>query len=233
MILFSQYGSVLAESSRSNLRVSAQLILTRLQDELLFTMEFGHELNDDLSDSYAPLSGWDYDTTPATLIINEIAIDASRGDDSRNIIRRELSSCADSSTTSNPVAINNVIYFIEDIPGSDYDRLVKRVITPDYDICSVDLNSGEPCSPTTNSCRGNAKQTTCPEVNVGTGGCVQADSILSDNVISFDVIYYTQDNVVTNFPSAANRVDVTLSLGDKIFGKNIEVEARHGIRKVN
>ncbi len=89
-----------------------QTLLINLQDELLFTIAYGEGLNTDLSDAYAPTGGWSYDTTPQTLVINEIALDSTRRDESRNIVRQRTNNCETSPVTANGVAINNVIYFV-------------------------------------------------------------------------------------------------------------------------
>ncbi len=232
-ILFSQYGSLMAESKRANLRTSGQALLTALQDELLFTIEYGQNLNPDLTDDFAPNDGWTYNTNPDTLIINEIALDAARADSNRSIIRQRLSSCETSQITDNPVAINNVIYFTEDNPGSLYKNLYKRTVTPTYNTCSVDRSTGNPCTPETSTCLPNAKETTCPLASVGTGNCTKKDSILSQNVLDLSIKYFELNNVETQFPSAAEKIEVTLVLGDKIFGRDIQVEVNHTIRKIN
>ncbi|MEM6997530.1 MAG: hypothetical protein AAF413_01325 [Patescibacteria group bacterium] len=242
-VLFNQYGSVLAESARADLRSSGQALLTNLQDELLFTIEYGQGLDVYLSDPYVPQTAeyqtgpsvyeWTYDTTPQTLIIYEVALDSARADDDRNIIRRRLNPCATSAVSSNTAAINNIIYFVEDGPDSRYQRLVKRVITPTYDLCSIDRSTGDPCQPATSTCLGLAKQTTCPEANVGTGSCVRSDSVLSENVLDFEIDYFASNNVPTTSPSAAEKIEITLTLGDNVYGRDVEVEVKHAIRKIN
>lgn len=232
-ILFTQYGSVLAESSRANLRASGQALLTTMQDELLFTIEYGHTLQENLSDPNDPSGGWTYDTDPDTLIIHEIALDGTRADDNRNIIRRRVSNCESSTITSNPVALNTIIYFIEPIANSQFSRLVKRTITPEYNTCSIDRTTGDPCTPTTSTCFDNAKETTCPEGVVGTGSCSRADSILSEKVLDFSVRYFAVNNVETNFPSAGQKIEVSLTLGDNVYGRDVEVEVNHTVRKIN
>ena len=232
-ILFSQYASVLAESTRSNLRSTGQALLTSLQDELLFTIEYGHTLHEDSTDDHEPSGGWDYDTDPQTLIIHEIALDASRADSNRNIIRERLNDCASSDITDNPVAINNIIYFTEAITGSSYRRLTKRTVVPTYNLCSIDRSTGEPCAPVTSTCFGNARQTSCPEADVGTGSCTRRDSILSENVIDFSLRYFADNNVETPYPSAADKIEVTLVLGDRVYGRDVEVTVNHTIRKIN
>lgn len=232
-ILFSQYGAVLAESSRANLRTSGQALLTALQDELLFTIEYGHDLQDDLTDPNGPSGGWTYDTDPDTLIIYEIALDAARADSQRSVIRQQLNPCATSSVNSNPVAINNIIYFTQDNNNDDYKSLVRRTVVPTYDLCSIDRSTGDPCQPTTATCLSNAKELSCPPLYVGSNGCTHSDNYLSQNVTDFSVTYYTIDNVVTPFPSAADKIEVNLTLADRVFGRNVEVDVNHTIRKIN
>lgn len=231
--LFTQYANSLAESSRTTLRANGQTILINLQDELLFTIAYGEGLEGRLNDPNEPSGGWNYDTNPDTLIINEIALDSTRRDDDRHIVRQRINNCESSSITSNPLAINNVIYFVEQIPNSDYSRFVKRTITPEYDYCSIDTVSGDPCTPESSTCRTNAKETSCPEGLVGTDNCSFEDSILSENVLDFEVVYFAENNVETSFPSDADKIELVLTLGDKIFGKAVEAEVKHTIRKIN
>ncbi len=231
--LFTQYTSVLAESARSNLRSSGQTLLINMQDELLFTIAFGEDMDVNLTDAYAPAGGWTYDTDPQTLIINEIALDSTRRDDDRHVIRQRLNNCEASSVTANPVAINNVIYFISDVPGKPYDTLTKRTLTPTYTTCGIDLVTGNPCTPTTATCRDIMKQTSCPEVGVGTGNCEVKDTILTENVIGIDIQYFAENNVPTPYPSNADKIEITLTLGDTVFGKEVKADVKHTIRKIN
>jgi len=231
--LFTQYTAVLAESARSNLRSGGQTLLINLQDELLFTIAYGEGLNSDLSDIYAPIGGWRYDTTPQTLIINEIALDSTRRDESRNIVRQRTNNCATSPVTSNAVAINNVIYFVQQGADDEFGSLVKRTITPTYSLCSIDRSSDTPCTPETATCFGNAKETSCPVANVGLGTCVTQDSLLSENIKDMSVEYFSENNIQTSFPSAADKIEITLTLGDTVYGRDVEAVVKHTIRKIN
>lgn len=231
--LFTYYTSTLAEAARSNLRVSGQSLLINLQDELLFTIAYGEELENTLVDDYAPTGGWSYDTTPQTLIINEVALDSTRRDDDRNIVRRETNNCETSAISANSVAINNVIYFVQNVAGSDYDALYKRTITPTYNLCGIDSVNGNPCSPETTTCLGNAKKTSCPIANVGTGSCEVADSMLTDKVEDLQIRYFAENNIETLIPSDADKIEVVLTLGDKVYGRNVSVDVKHTIRKIN
>jgi len=77
------------------------------------------------------------------------------------------------------------------------------------------------------------KETTCPEGLIGTNGCIKADSILSENVLSFQMKYFAEGNIETTIPSAADKIEIELLLGDKVFGKKVQTLIKHTIRKVN
>jgi hypothetical protein len=207
--------------------------LINLQDELLFTIAYGETIDPGLSDPYEPAGGWQYDSNPQTLIINEIALDSTRRDEDRHIVRQRINDCISSTVNSNPVAINDVIYFIEDNPNSNYDRLVKRTLTPTYNLCSIDSATGNPCAPVTGTCRGNAKETTCPDAYVGLGNCSGPDSVLSEDVIDMQIRYFAEDNIESAFPSDADKVEIVLTLGKKIYGRDVQAVVRHTIRKIN
>jgi hypothetical protein len=231
--LFTQYIAVLAESARSNLRSGGQTILINLQDELLFTIAYGEELNIDLDDPYEPTGGWLFSTSPQTLIINEIALDSTRRDESRNIVRQLTNPCESSPATANTVAINNVIYFIEQGQEEKYGSLLKRTITPTYDLCSIDRITDVPCTPESATCFGNAKETSCPAAYVGSGYCTTKDSVLSENVKDMSIEYFSENNVQTSLPSAADKIEISLTLGDTVYGREIEAVVKHVIRKIN
>jgi hypothetical protein len=231
--LFTQYTAVLAESARSNLRSGGQTLLINLQDELLFTIAYGEELNDDLIDSYEPPGGWIFSTSPQTLIINEIALDSTRRDESRNIVRQRTNNCESSPVTSNAVAINNVIYFVEQGVDDKYGSLLKRTITPTYDLCSIDRTADTPCTPETVTCFGNAKETSCSAADVGSGACTSKDSVLSENIKNISIEYFSENNVLTTLPSTANKIEIELTLGDTVYGREVEAIVKHTIRKIN
>lgn len=232
-VLFTQYAGTLAESAKIALRNEGQALLINLQDELLFTIAYGQELEDRLFDTYEPSGGWTHDTSPETLIINEISLDSTRRDDSRNIIRQRVNDCEASAVSSNPLALNNVIYFVEPNANNDFSTLYRRTVVPDYNFCSVDTVSGDPCTPVTATCRTIAKEQTCPATFVGVGSCARRDSLLTDNVIDFSIRYFAENNVETVFPSAADKIEVTLVLGDVVYGKDISTTVNHTIRKIN
>lgn len=231
--LFTSYRDSLAESAKTNLRVDGQTILINLQDELLFTIAYAEELESRLTDPHEPDGGWTHDTDPQTLIISEIALDSTRRDQNRHIVRQRVNNCETSSITANPLALNYVIYFVQENTDDNYSSLIKRTITPDYQLCSIDIVTGQPCTPTTTTCRGNAKQTTCPAAFVGTNNCLADDSVLTSNILDFDILYFSEGNDETSVPSAADKIELIMTLGDRVFGKDVETVAKHTIRKIN
>lgn len=231
--LFLQYTETLAESSTSALRTDGQRLLINLQDELLFTIAWGEDLEANLSDPYEPSGGWTYSSDPETLIINEVALDSTRQDEDRHIVRRRFNDCESSPVTSNPVALNNIIYFVEPDPVSGFGRLIKRTLTPTFNTCSIDSDTDLPCTPTTTTCRSLSRETSCPAEFVGVGNCKVADTILSENVTDMDITYYAEGNIETPLPSNADKIEVVLKMGDKVYGQIIETEVKHTIRKIN
>ena len=234
-VLFTQYTNSLAESARTNLRTAGQTLLINLQDELLFTIAYGEQLDVGLVDPNEPSGGWRYDSSPfPTLIINEIALDSTRRDEDRNIVRQRIvPNCESSSISANPVALNNVIYFVEKSADDRFGTLKKRTIIPEYNLCSIDSVTDGPCTPVTSTCRDNAKETSCPLAAVGTNNCTRAESTLTENVVDMQIQYFAEDNVPTSFPSAADKVEIVLTLGDTVYGKDVEAEIKHTIRKIN
>lgn len=233
-ILFSQYGTVLAEARRSSLRAEAQSILNGLQDEFLFSITFGQELDDGLNDPHAPMGGWDFDTDPSTLIIYEIALDSNRRDEERKIVRRRLSSCTGTNAELNPTAINNIIYYVEDNPNNNFNQLVRRTVTPTYATCSEDRATGDTCVPTTVTCLDNSRTTSCPADQVAIDpDCDREDVVVNENLVDFNIEYFLEDNIPTPFADSADQLELTMVLGDRVFGRDVEVEVVHRIRKIN
>lgn len=218
-IIFNLYGNMLLDTQEANLRLEAQTMLLNLEDELLFTTEYGSVIKSDLSDPYAPPGGWkddpdgDVNTQPDWLIVYETALDSDRRDPDRNFIYKNNYGCGSS---YNPIAINNLIYFTEENPDDIYKTLYKRTIIPQYSTCGV-----------------NFKEMSCPEINVNTGSCTRGDGRLTDKLVDFKVDYYNEDNVLTLDPGEAEKIEVFVTLGEKIYGKEITVESKFIMKKIN
>ncbi len=210
--MFNQYGELLQGAARSRLRMEGEILLLSLEDELLFSTDFANAKSSDLTDTYAPTGGWTSTTTPTdTLIVYETALTADRRDPDRDFVYKKASTCS----SSYNVAINNLMYFTVDNPADDYRTLYRRTLVPQYVTCGT-----------------NYKKQTCPAATV-VSPCTSADSVLSAKVIDFQVEYYDDGNVALTGPDNAELVKLTLTLGEKIYGKNIIVPTNITMKKVN
>lgn len=212
-----QYAKMHTETSRANLRLEAETMLLDLEDELLFTTEYAQTMSSDLTDAYAPSGGWNYNTNPDTMIVYETALTAPRRDPNRDFVYKATYSCGSSNAQYNPIALNNLMYFtVPNAGSSTYKTLYRRTITPAYSVCNT-----------------NYKVKTCPAANVGSNGCTRADSKLSEKVIDFQVEYSDDNNVSTTNPLAAEKVKITVTLGEKLFGEAVQVKSSITMKKIN
>jgi type II secretory pathway pseudopilin PulG len=215
--LLSRYGQLLKEAAAVNLRLEAETSLVVLEDELIFATDFGEVKSSDLTDAYAPSGGWSYNTNPDTLIIYETALTAGRRDPARDFVYKNTYGC---SSNSNPIAINNLIYFTKPNTTDSYKTLYKRSVVPAYATCQT-----------------NYRKKSCPE-SVVVSGCT-TDGIVSRNVVDFDVIYYDDDNVIIDDESGspdlslARKLKVTLTLGDKANGEDVTVTSAVTMKRLN
>lgn len=210
--IFDQYGQLLQNSARARLRMEGEITLLSLEDELLFTTGYGITKSADLTDSYAPTGGWTHATTPLeSLIVYETALTADRRDPDREFVYKRQGSCA----SSYNIALNNLMYFTTKNTNDAYYTLYRRTLTPQYQTCGI-----------------NYKQQTCPSATI-VAPCTGADASLSNKVVDFQVDYFDQNNVATTDPATAELIKLHLTLGEKIYGKSIEVETTISMKKVN
>lgn len=221
-ILFTSWGKMLQDTAEANLRLDSQIMLLNLEDELLFTIEFAEQLKSDLVDEHAPSGGWSFDTDPDTLIVYETALTADRRSADRDFVWKRKTTGPEWQKCSGYLdyAINNLVYFSTANTDDDYRTLYKRTVVPVYDTCND-----------------NYKRMSCPEVYVGTGNCQSSDGVLTEKLVDFQVEYYAEDNILLDTPdespSDAERIDITLVLGGKSYGKSIEVKTKFSMKKVN
>jgi len=221
-LMVRSFYTIQANNTETTLHLESQNLLFKLEDELLFTTEYGETKNSDLVDSHQPSGGWNYNTSPDTLILKETALDAPRRDPNRDFVYREVYTCGSGFSIYNPIAIDNVIYFTEPNSNNSRHTLYRRVLIGQYDTCGT-----------------NYRGQTCPsDVDIGTGGCVRLDNKLSDDVVDFKIEYYDEDNVLINTdsggtPLAGEKVRVTLILGSTVYGNDVEVETSLTMRKIN
>lgn len=215
--LLSRYGQLLKEAATANLRLEAETSLVVLEDELIFATDFGEVKSSDLTDAYAPTGGWTYNTNPDTLIIYETALTAGRRDPDRDFVYKNVYGC---NSGSNPIAINNLVYFTKQNTNNSYKTLYKRSIVPTYSLCQT-----------------NYRKKSCPD-DVTVSGCTD-DGVVSRNVIDFNIEYFDEDNALINDESGspdlsnAKKIKVTLTLGDRANGEDIVVTTSVTMKRLN
>ena len=212
-LVMNMFFQIMANNSRLNLLLEAQTVLLSLQDELLFTTNYGEVIMSDLSDVHEPAGGWTFDTSPETLIVYETTLTAPRRDPDREFVYKN--------NCSGSIAFDNVIYFAEPNPDNDYYTLYRRILTPQY-----------------TTCNSNYRVQTCPTAFVGSDPCYSRDSVISDRLIDFEIDYYDQDNVLIDTdaggtPLDAEKVTIHISLGDSLFGRDVKAESSLTMRKIN
>ncbi len=212
-LVMNMFFQIMANNARLNLLLEAQTVLLSLQDELLFTTNYGEEIMSDLGDAYAPAGGWDFDTSPETLIVYETTLTAPRRDPDREFVYKN--SCSGS------LAFDNVIYFAEENTDNDYYTLYRRILTPQY-----------------TTCNDNYRVQTCPTAFVGSSPCESPDSIISDRLVDFEVDYYDIDNSLIDTdaggtPLDAEKITIKLELGDNLFGQEVSAKSSITMRKIN
>ena len=218
-LALNSYFTITKNNARTILLLEGQNMLFKLEDELLFATEYGEEMKSDLSDPHDPSGGWDFDTDPNTLIIYETALTAGRRDPDREFVYKQVYNC---SSSYNPIAIDNVIYFTEPNENNDRHTLYRRVLTGQYNTCGT-----------------NYRGQTCPtDDDVGQNGCVKTDALLSDNVIDFSIDYFDEDNQLIDLdaggsPLDGEKVTVSLLLGQNVFGELVTAETELTLRKIN
>ena len=75
--LFNQYGQLTVQNAQINLQVGAQAATFAMQDDIFFANSFVSDLNNNLTDAYAPSGGWQASSNPTKLIISTPAQTAS------------------------------------------------------------------------------------------------------------------------------------------------------------
>lgn len=213
--LIDRYGQTLIKSAEVSLTVDAQAITLNLEDELAFATNFGDTLATNLSDPNEPNGGWTFNTSPNTLIIYEQARTGDIRDPNSDVI---LSQPCNGST----VALNNLIYFSQDNNNNNYKSLYKRTIVPD----------------SSSICATNFRNLSCPSAVMGANNCSNADVLVTDKLIDFQITYFDEDNVAIDInnggnPLTAQKVTVEITLGDIAYGEEVQAESSLTVKRFN
>ncbi len=216
------YYRILANNAETNMRLEGQVLLSQLQDQLLFATDFGETKSSDLVDAHSPAGGWNSESDPETLIVYETSLTGGRRDPDRQFVYKATYNCNSNDSQFNPVAIDNIIYFAVPNDSNNYYSLYRRILTPHYATCNT-----------------NYREQTCPtEGDIGSNYCQATDSLLSNHLVDFQVDYYDQDNSLidtdgTGSPLDGEKVRVNITLGNIIYGKTVEASSSLTMKKIN
>ena len=94
---------------------------------------------------------------------------------------------------------NELVYFAED------DTMFRRTL--------VNTTAPE-----------NDRVLTCPEADVGTGGCERADAELSNDYTNMAFVFYDQDDILTSDTTLARSIDMTINLQRRVFGQTVAID---------
>ncbi len=209
--LFNLYGQLTQQGVQLSLQVEAQSIVFSMQDDVFFASAFVNTKNENLIDSYAPSGGWNYSTTPQTLIISYPATTQNHRIATRQLVHiNELGCTPPETLEENSLLYNNVIYFLE---GSN---LYKRILTAPSSLAT---------------CGTSYQRQSCPEANA-TSAC-PADRLLTSKVESFNIEYYNVDNTLVSVPEEASRIKVSLALKEKAYAEDVRSNISLTMKRLN
>lgn len=219
-LLIDRYGDTLLKSEEANLILEAQSVLRSMEDNIFFADGFGEGLEANLTDANEPSGGWDWNTTPITLIIDEVALDAHISEPNRDIVYRNDLGCTTGVIEDNELAINNIIYYTEDNVGDDYMTLYKRTVAAD----------------SSETCTAPFRRTSCPEASA-TAMC-PPDGALSRRVVDFSVDYYDDNDTQVDLSSGGTpvegvRAEVSLTIAGVANGEEIQITQSRNYKRIN
>ncbi len=208
--LFNQFGQLTQEGARLRMVTDAQLVVLSMQDDVFFASAFMTTLNPGLTDPHEPSGGWDYATTPQTLIVSLPALTGSNRDPNREPVYIDTEGCDEAVIETNAPLLNNVIYFAE---GTN---LYKRTVSAPEGVVT---------------CGTSHDKQTCPEAFV-TQDCPR-DILLTDKLNEFTVTYFDSNNTEVTDPELAKRVKVDIELKDRAFAEDVFGNATITMKKLN
>lgn len=208
--MFNQFGQLTQQGAQINLQVDAQAITFSMQDDIFFASNFAKTTNTGLSDSYQPSGGWQYNTTPQTLIISSLALTHSHRSADRQPVYINTEGCDETNLVNNAELYNNIIYF------ASGTNLYKRILTA-------------PASVST--CGASHQKQSCPKANAST--TCPADRLLTDKLNGFTITYLDTNNTVVSDPEVAERVKIDIQLKDRAFAEDIFSTSSVTYRKLN
>jgi hypothetical protein len=228
------YGQLLIKDSQVTMALQSQSAFNNIQNDLFFGRNFAERPNGMMVDVNGPqgnAQSWYFNTTPATLIVYQVALSNPYQSAARQVVYQNTSasgnSCAAGSIELNPPVLTNLIYYIDSAKN-----LRRRVLVPDpvnprcsspflAETCptlSTRLQQNTPTSSST---------VTCP-----------ADIILAEGVTAFTVNYYDTNGSLIDMsnggsPLQADKATLNLTLSRTIVSDTYTYSTELNIKKIN
>lgn len=232
--LVNLYAQVLAKDARVDMALETQNAFNAIQNDLFFGRNFAAQPNTSMVDVNGPqgtAQSWNFNTSPATLIVYQIALDSPYQSGSRQIVYQKTAasgySCDPANIELNPPVLTNLIYYID-----ASSNLRRRVLVPD------------PVNP---RCANPFLVETCPAAGTrvrqdtstssSTVAC-PADITLASGVTAFTVDYYDTNGNLINMssggtPFQADKVTIKLTLSRSVAGDTSAYSGELNVKKIN
>lgn len=211
-------------AARAEYQSSLALAVDRLEHDIRLATAFNSNIGAPFSDSYQPVSGWNYSGTGPdnrVLILSLPATTVRDGAATRTTVYED--SPAYNCTTelrNNPVLTYRAVYFVEDT------TLYKRFLT----------------DTSTATCAPQIQKQTCPAADIASwpSSCEARDEVIATNVSQFSVDYL-QHGLATPLPdqysdasavALANSVKISLALS-KNSSSEITTDTTVTIARIN
>ena len=208
--LFNLFGQLTQEGASLRLTTDAQLITLALQDDIYFANAFVSTINSGLADTYDPSGGWQYNTSPETLIISTPALTKNNRDPDRQPVYINTEGCEPGNISNNSFLYNNIVVFVS---GTN---LYKRTLTAPNNISTCGTSYDK------QTCPEDQSSTTCPK-----------DILLSDKLNSFQISYFDANNTEVAVPEQAQLIKIDVQLKDRAFADDIFGSSSISLKRLN
>ena len=205
-LLIRLYGQVVTESHKVLLRAEAQSVVRQLQVDLQTTSSLRSTISDNVQDENQPSAGWLSNTTPPTLITENLLADRTSDTPSKAI--RLQPDCLDAAPLYK-------IYYLQPQQADNQLRLLRRTLVPaPAALCGTSRDA--------TSCPADMARPSCP-----------ADSVISENISDLTITYFNaageplhvKDPTSNETPDQAHSAEIIVTLAESLYGQVIKESA--------
>lgn len=228
------YAQILIKDGRVAMALQTQNAFNNIRNDLFFGRNFASRPNNVMVDVNGPqgnAQSWYFNTSPATLIVYQVALDSPYQSGSRQVVYQNTpisgNSCVSPNLELNPPVLNNLIYYID-----SSNNLRRRVLVPDpvNPRCSKPF-LGETC-PTAGT---RVQQDTSTSTSVQP---CPADITLAEGVSSFTIDYYDANGNLIDMnqggsPFQAEKITLKMTLTRTVLADNYTYSAQIDVKKIN